>query len=328
MHTISTILAHPLLANRASFAVTVTPPGGKLDAWIDFNRNGVFDHPLEHLGGGASIDAHAGLNIVPFTVPAGAQPGDTFARFRLSSAGGLLPTGYAPDGEVEDYRVTIVDGNSPVGVGAEVVAPIAGHTYVETVGSEILVRYETTELFRSSTSKLLGLSLLCNDAHDTIHLANLGGFANKILVSGGFGGGDMLKLDGEGHALQPPQLPLWGTHEFETIDIRGSGANSITLTASHVLNMSTTSDMLRIIADADDSLHFDAGWRITGTRNDPGGFVRIAEKDGVTLELIGPRDWTNPLQALDVNGNGTIEPLDALIVINELNLITSRVLVK
>ena len=42
-----------------------------------------------------------------FTVTDHAASGDTYARFRLSTAGGLAPTGLAADGEVEDYRVTI-----------------------------------------------------------------------------------------------------------------------------------------------------------------------------------------------------------------------------
>ena len=58
----------------------------------------------------------AGLNgSIGFTVPSGAVPGVTYARFRLSSAGGLLPTGLAPDGEVEDYVVEI-DDPSAVGM--------------------------------------------------------------------------------------------------------------------------------------------------------------------------------------------------------------------
>jgi hypothetical protein len=49
-----------------------------------------------------------GLNMESFSVMnAEVVPGDTFARFRLSSAGGLSPTGEAADGEVEDHEVTI-----------------------------------------------------------------------------------------------------------------------------------------------------------------------------------------------------------------------------
>ena len=46
-------------------------------------------------------------------MPANAVVGPTYARFRLSIAGGLLPVGFALDGEVEDYRVQIVDATPP-----------------------------------------------------------------------------------------------------------------------------------------------------------------------------------------------------------------------
>jgi uncharacterized repeat protein (TIGR01451 family)/fimbrial isopeptide formation D2 family protein len=93
-----------LLVGRGA-VVTVNSSGvGKLDAWIDFNKNGRFD-PNEQIA--TSYLVGAGPNLVSFTVPSTAIVGGTFARFRLSSAGGLGPTGLAVDGEVEDYGITI-----------------------------------------------------------------------------------------------------------------------------------------------------------------------------------------------------------------------------
>jgi hypothetical protein len=90
-------------------AATVTvdggPSGGMLDAWVDFDASGIFDHPGEQVF--ASVSLGPGPNPLSFPVPAGATPGFTYARFRLSMAGGLPPTGFAPDGEVEDYLVEI-----------------------------------------------------------------------------------------------------------------------------------------------------------------------------------------------------------------------------
>ncbi len=80
---------------------------GKLDGWIDLNRNGVFDHPAEHLGGGSSLDVDAGSNTITFAVPNDAKPGATYMRLRVSTSGGLSPIGLATDGEVEDYYVVI-----------------------------------------------------------------------------------------------------------------------------------------------------------------------------------------------------------------------------
>jgi hypothetical protein len=77
---------------------------GFIDAWIDFNRNNVFD-ASEQIA--TSLPVSAGANELPLLVPESAIAGTTYARFRLSSKGGLGPTGFAPDGEVEDYRVSI-----------------------------------------------------------------------------------------------------------------------------------------------------------------------------------------------------------------------------
>ena len=85
--------------------VTATA-AGRLDAWIDFNGDGDWSDSGEQIFDTRSLSA--GENRLTITVPSGANQGDTYARFRLSSAGGLNFTGNAPDGEVEDYLVTIV----------------------------------------------------------------------------------------------------------------------------------------------------------------------------------------------------------------------------
>ena len=52
------------------------------------------------------------MNFLPYFVPAGTPTSETtptYARFRLSSLGGLSPAGPAADGEVEDYTLFIHD---------------------------------------------------------------------------------------------------------------------------------------------------------------------------------------------------------------------------
>jgi len=103
----------PLIPGQnATVNVTLSDPtggGGSLDAWIDFDLSGSFD-AAEHICGGVSCPLVAGVNTITFNVPAGSLVGPvTFARFRLSRNGGLSPTGLSPDGEVEDFRVFIVE---------------------------------------------------------------------------------------------------------------------------------------------------------------------------------------------------------------------------
>ena len=92
-------------------SVTVNVQGGtaKLDAWVDFNRDGSWGGPFEQIAD--SVDLTTGNNTIIFDVPSWADAGDSYARFRLSTAGALGVTGYANDGEVEDYQLTI---SSPV----------------------------------------------------------------------------------------------------------------------------------------------------------------------------------------------------------------------
>ena len=77
---------------------------GFLNGWIDFNRDGNFD-----AGEQVAVDQQPTGNTITVTasVPFSASAGTTFARFRYSTVGGLSPTDAAPDGEVEDYQITI-----------------------------------------------------------------------------------------------------------------------------------------------------------------------------------------------------------------------------
>lgn len=93
------------LVPRFNTTITVNASAaGQLDAWIDFNRNNVFDVG-EKIANGLSVVAGSNTLVVP--VPDNLTSGVTYARFRISSSGISLPTGLAADGEVEDYKLSI-----------------------------------------------------------------------------------------------------------------------------------------------------------------------------------------------------------------------------
>ena len=86
--------------------ITITAStAGYIDAWIDFNADGDWADAGEQIF--TSQVVVAGANNLNFTVPCDAVVGNSFARFRFSSTGGLSYTGTADDGEVEDYIVSI-----------------------------------------------------------------------------------------------------------------------------------------------------------------------------------------------------------------------------
>lgn len=118
------------LATGANSAATVRvdlqnpdPLSNRLDAWIDFNQDGDWDDPDEQIFTNLDLGAFSGLRELNFTIPQdfgdNVEFGDTYARFRLSTAGGLLTTGSAVDGEVEDYRVTIRDTPGPSSISGQ-----------------------------------------------------------------------------------------------------------------------------------------------------------------------------------------------------------------
>lgn len=95
-----------------SLPVQVTG-NGALNAWIDWNGNGVFDAGEQIAtnavdGGTGDTDGSAdGTITLSITAPANASSGTTYARFRFSSETDLGATGSATDGEVEDYALAI-----------------------------------------------------------------------------------------------------------------------------------------------------------------------------------------------------------------------------
>ena len=88
---------------------------------------------------------------------------------------------------------------------------------------------------------------------------------------------------------------------------------------SEVVDFQQPTGSLTIESATNDTANIGLGWVFDDTEVADGKFVRIFARDGLTLRMIGPRDWSNPVNPLDVNANGSVEPLDVLIIINELN---------
>ncbi len=105
-----------LTPGKSAVARVAVPANGLIthvQAWVDFNQNGDWEEGEALFPSPNFVrvqGAPGSLSKVPltFTLPEGAEGGRTYARVRVSSTGGLAPGGQAPDGEVEDYLVTIV----------------------------------------------------------------------------------------------------------------------------------------------------------------------------------------------------------------------------
>lgn len=107
------VLLPPNFVPGTSATVTVQVTGGPgvVDAWIDWNRDRAWNDFEEHVL--AATPVSSGVSTLPISVPASAVLGPTAARFRLSTAGSPLPTGYAANGEVEDYQMLLTTDQTP-----------------------------------------------------------------------------------------------------------------------------------------------------------------------------------------------------------------------
>jgi len=108
----------PLVVGKAAKIQVSASIAGCLNAWIDYNGNGVLTDSGEQIA--ANLAVAAGANTLNVTAPTTAH-GVLFSRFRFTqqcSQGGQSPTGLAASGEVEDYALAAlgdyvwVDSNS------------------------------------------------------------------------------------------------------------------------------------------------------------------------------------------------------------------------
>ena len=205
------------LIARVGAAITVNASAaGRLDAWIDYNRNGVFD-PNEKIADNLAVAA--GNNTLNITVPANISAGLSYARFRLSSAGGLGPTGVAADGEVEDYAINLFvpqpgtailvpDPANPgdnvliatgtTGIDAIIVRPLATNaSRIEVFMSPILVsaNFPLADVDRVVVFGLDGHDSIVVDPRLTVPTSLFGDAGNDALVGGS---GDDLLDGGDG----------------------------------------------------------------------------------------------------------------------------------
>ena len=105
--TFPTLATTPVLFSEENNGVSIVASvDGVLNAWVDFNQDGDWADAGEQVA--TDVALTTGNNSISIFVDDVVPHGQTYARFRFSTSSGLLVTGEAPDGEVEDYRVHII----------------------------------------------------------------------------------------------------------------------------------------------------------------------------------------------------------------------------
>lgn len=311
---VTSVIATTASPNLASVLVTATE-AGKLDAWIDFNRDGDWDDAGEQLFTD-SVDLNAGPNLVSFVIPAGAGNGETYARFRLSTAGVSDPSGPADDGEVEDYRITILDGDSPVPAEIDL---IVGSIDVTASGMGFIAEHEGQQIFRVPGTALSSHAYLGTGGDDQLRVGNLTSVVSTPIpfTFDGGDGLDSVTLTGTNQELDLTDAVANSLANIEVIDIIGASPNSLTLDGVSVTDATDGSGTLLVIHDEDDTVSYAGqGWDVQDPEFIAGGERHVLVNGSARVETINTLPFQNPLLRFDVNHSEMATSLDALLIIN------------
>ena len=329
--------------STASIGVNVTE-SALLDAWIDFNADGDWNDDGEQIGTNLAVSAGT-TNILSYSVPATASLGDTFARFRLSTTGSLSPTGAASDGEVEDYLVTVLDGDTNPDANVQVIEPVAR---IQSTGDEVVVKGENKELLRVKKANVDRLKVTASDGDETVTLDFTEGDAipqGGLDLDGGAGtntlvvtGAEVIPNEGDaagelinGRAIIDFASSLINVTNFRNIDLDNTEnptPTTLKITANAIGELSPADKIVTIRGGVQDDVEFASdtanAWRLGLPTTVNGTLLRrvvnLAENAGSELvELDLPARWKNIIRPADVNNDGKVTAVDALDVINEIN---------
>jgi hypothetical protein len=309
---VTPILASSTLSNRASVVVTASGVG-KLDAWIDFNRDGDWNDPGEQIF--VSTNVVSGRNLLSFTVPTGANVGTSFARFRISTLGSLGPTGLAMDGEVEDYRVELKNAHQ-TGLNLDLMDRDLGQHELRIVDGRLEVRKGSVSVFTVPASSVALVRLFDDQQNiqyrvETPQSTLLGILSYQstdlpIVMTSNVAMMDLSTMSGK----------LFG---MDVIDVTAVGASVIRVSPGSISSMNA-SGLLRLDLDKEDRVQAQGLWRYTAGRLEDGEAVHRFTSGGARLDVHSENPWQNPLNRLDVDGDGLVSPLDVLALINAINL--------
>jgi Ca2+-binding RTX toxin-like protein len=96
------------------------------------------------------------------------------------------------------------------------------------------------------------------EGNDTLAIPDANFSGTRRLIGGS--GVDTLRLDGAALSLDLTAIRDNRIVDVEIIDITGSGGNSLVLNFQEVINISSTTNTLLVLNDANDSIHIGRGW--------------------------------------------------------------------
>lgn len=291
---------------------------GYVDAWVDFNRDGDWLAPEDRILN--RIPVTAGKNIIPFTVPASMTLGDMNARFLLTENGADEATHNLAPGEYSKNLQIAMEGGS---LGASII-------YVEKLGAHeitipnglVVIKVAGNIVWSVPANELTKLSSVNRNGEVIAELRDFSSAFPGVILYNQESGTVELQV-----ATDTLDLGVYGTSNLQgvqTIDLRQTGSNILVLQAEDVAEINAER-RLQVILNEDDALSTSSSWHVEPGRVENGVWIQpyssVNEITGIvkTLEVVSERPWRNEVFRLDSDGNGSVSPLDVLLLINGVN---------
>jgi hypothetical protein len=292
----------------AGVVIRATEPS-RLNGWLDFNRDGTYQ-AQEKIFDGAEL--LTGRNVLAFNVPPGSSVGNTIAEFRwtpIADPGSVTV-------DIEERQVLISDaGAGSVNVRLDESAVVTWQ--INDDQFEVMIADQI--VYRSPADPILHVSLVGSKNDDRfLFSSHVDGFDGVIEIDGGMGV-DSIELRDPQSELDLASERLSRVRGIEAIRLNQQSSSTLALTALDLMSLPGGGSQLRVELDPDDRLALrSSGFRLESTLLSDGKLIAsfVSAETGLTVAGL---EWTNPVNPLDTNGSGDISPLDALVVINELN---------
>jgi len=297
-------------ATTASYVV-IASGVGFVDAWIDFNRDGDWTDASEQMAN--KVPVVAGRNLLTFTIPVGSLAGTTYGRFRLSTTGGLPPTGPAADGEVEDHALTLIGGASKT---VTLNAIDVGAHEISVIGTQLLVNVGGVTRWSAPVSEITKWTTIDGAGTKLFEAAQP---ATNLPGTVRYGGvGKPIELVNPRSAIDLSTLGADKLYGIQRIDMSATGAQSLALRTEDV-NALNASKSLQVVMDSQDVLIASGQWKSQLGRIENSVWVQPFTSGGATVEVVSPKTWQNKMNPIDVDGDQSVSPLDVLALVNLIN---------
>ncbi|MCC6511851.1 MAG: cadherin-like domain-containing protein [Pirellulaceae bacterium] len=158
------LLARPIsrsATNILSVTASTTAATAYLHGWIDLNGDGDFTDSGEKILSNHVVSS--GTQTVTFPALGGARLGDTYMRVRLSQDRDLGPTGLSGSGEVEDYRISIVEAPQIALNDSFEVSRNSTLNSLDVVANDFKVPGETLTIVSQGPSRVGGIVQVTSD---------------------------------------------------------------------------------------------------------------------------------------------------------------------